>query len=155
MRGLGVIEYANPLALVKPLKIQERELSWLTNEQIAELLTEIRRACDNPHVEIITLICLATGARWSEAEKLKPTGLRNAVITFSGTKSERSGQCLFRLSWKPRSLVIGSNTVSQIRPSLHSVELWPERPFSYRKGRRHTRFGIPSRVTLFRTAGTS
>lgn len=41
----------------------------------------------NPHVEIITLICLATGARWSEAEKLKPTGLRNAVITFSGTKS--------------------------------------------------------------------
>lgn len=87
LRGLGVIDYANPLALVKPLKIQERELSWLTNEQIAELLTEIRRACDNPHVEIITLICLATGARWSEAEKLKPTGLRNAVITFSGTKS--------------------------------------------------------------------
>jgi integrase len=40
-----------------------------------------------PHVEIITLICLAIGARWSEAEKLKPTGLRNAVITFSGTMS--------------------------------------------------------------------
>jgi integrase len=59
----------------------------MTNEQVAELLTEIRRACDNPHVEIITLICLATGARWSEAEKLKPTGLRNRVITFSGTKS--------------------------------------------------------------------
>lgn len=47
----------------------------------------IRDRCDNPHVEIITLICLATGARWSEAEKLKPTGLRNGVITFSGTKS--------------------------------------------------------------------
>lgn len=84
---MGVIEYANPLALVKPLKIQERELSWLTNDQIAELLETIRSGCDNPHVEIITLICLATGARWSEAEKLKPTGLRNAVITFSGTKS--------------------------------------------------------------------
>ncbi|WP_237046473.1 hypothetical protein [Aquipseudomonas alcaligenes] len=34
-----------------------------------------------------TLAGLATGARWSEAEKLKPTGLRNGVITFSGTKS--------------------------------------------------------------------
>lgn len=87
LRGLAVIKYENPLALVKPLKIQERELSWLTNEQIAELLESIRNGCDNPHVEIITLICLATGARWSEAEKLKPTGLRNGVITFSGTKS--------------------------------------------------------------------
>ena len=87
LRGLGVITYANPLALVKPLKIQERELSWLTTEQINELLQVIRDRCDNPHVEIITLICLATGARWSEAEKLKPTGLRNGVITFSGTKS--------------------------------------------------------------------
>lgn len=72
---------------MKPLKVQERELSWLTTEQIAELLEEIRRGCDNPHVEIIALICLATGARWSEAEKLKPTGLRNGVITFSGTKN--------------------------------------------------------------------
>ncbi|WNF47722.1 tyrosine-type recombinase/integrase [Pseudomonas sp. SG20056] len=87
LRGLGVITYANPLALGKPLKIQERELSWLTAEQISELLQVIRDRCDNPHVEIITLICLATGARWSEAEKLKPTGLRNGVITFSGTKS--------------------------------------------------------------------
>jgi integrase len=89
LRGLGVIDYANPLELVKPLRIQERELSWLTNEQISELLEVIRTRCDNPHVEMITLICLATGARWSEAEKLKPTGLRNGVITFSGTKSGR------------------------------------------------------------------
>lgn len=87
LRGLSVIDYANPLALVKPLKIQERELSWLTTEQIAELLETIRSGCDNPHVEVITMICLATGARWSEAEKLKPTGLRNGVITFSLTKS--------------------------------------------------------------------
>lgn len=54
LRGLGVITYANPLALVKPLKIQERELSWLTTEQIRELLEVIRNRCDNPHVEIIT-----------------------------------------------------------------------------------------------------
>lgn len=87
LRGLGVIDYANSPALVKPLKVQERELSWLTTEQIAELLEQIRSGCNNSHVEIIALICLATGARWSEAEKLKPTGLRNGVITFSGTKS--------------------------------------------------------------------
>jgi integrase len=69
------------------LKIQERELSWRTTPQIAELLDSIRTGCDNPHVEPVVLICLATGARWSEAEKLKPTSVRNGVITFSGTKS--------------------------------------------------------------------
>lgn len=68
LRGLGVIDYPNPLELVKPLRVQERELSWLTNQQIAELLQAIRSGCDNPHVEIIVLICLATGARCSEAE---------------------------------------------------------------------------------------
>ncbi|MCQ4232386.1 tyrosine-type recombinase/integrase [Pseudomonas stutzeri] len=87
LRGLAVIKYENPLALVKPLKIQERELSWLTNEQIAELLESIRNACDNPHVELVATICLATGARWSEAEKLQPGSIRNGVITFSRTKS--------------------------------------------------------------------
>ena len=33
------------------------------------------------------MICLSTGARWSEAEKSGPTSVRNGVITFSGTKS--------------------------------------------------------------------
>ncbi len=87
LRGLGVIKYENPLALVKPLKIQERELSWLTNEQIAELLESIRNGCDNPHVELVAMICLATGARWSEAERLQLGSIRNGVITFSKTKS--------------------------------------------------------------------
>jgi len=36
-------------------------VALLTNEQIAELLHAIRSGCDNPHVEIIVLICLATG----------------------------------------------------------------------------------------------
>lgn len=76
LRGLAVIKYENPLALVKPLKIQERELSWLTNEQIAELLESIRNGCDNPHVELVAMICLATGARWSEAERLQPGSIR-------------------------------------------------------------------------------
>lgn len=33
------------------------------------------------------MICLSTGARWSEAEKSGPTSVRNGVITFSGTKN--------------------------------------------------------------------
>lgn len=87
LNSLGVIDYPNPLASVKRLKLQERELSWLSKEQIVELLESIRLRCVNPHVEVIALICLATGARWSEAQDLKPSGLRNGVITFGRTKS--------------------------------------------------------------------
>ncbi|HCP05267.1 MAG TPA: integrase, partial [Pseudomonas sp.] len=72
---------------MKPLRLQERELSWLTEDQIAELMEAIREGCDNPHVEPVVMICLSTGARWSEAEKSGPTSVRNGVITFSGTKS--------------------------------------------------------------------
>lgn len=89
LRGLGQIDYANPLELVKPFRIEERELSWLTSEQITVLLGAIRAGCDNPHVEPITLICLATGARWSEAEGMVPTRLRNSAVTFSKTKSSK------------------------------------------------------------------
>jgi integrase len=89
LRGLGQIDYSNPLELVKPFRIEERELSWLTSEQIGILLDAIRSGCDNPHVEPITLICLATGARWSEAEGLVPSRLRGGAVTFSKTKSSK------------------------------------------------------------------
>jgi len=89
LRGLGQIDYANPLELVKPFRIEERELSWLTDDQVSILLDTIRKHSDNPHVEPITLLCLATGARWSEAEGLAPTRLRDGLVTYSKTKSSR------------------------------------------------------------------
>lgn len=87
LRDLGQIDFENPLVGVKPLRLQERELSWLTNEQIAELLDAIRNGCENPHTELVTLLCLATGARWSEAEKLTPNRLQGNIVTYAGTKS--------------------------------------------------------------------
>lgn len=89
LRGLGQIDYQNPLELVKPFRIEERELSWLTDDQISILLEAIRKHSDNPHVEPITMLCLATGARWSEAEGLTPARLRNGAVTYSKTKSSR------------------------------------------------------------------
>ncbi|MCY1200628.1 Tyrosine recombinase XerC [compost metagenome] len=43
--------------------------------------------CENLHTELVTLICLATGARWSEAENLTPNRLQGNVVTFARTKS--------------------------------------------------------------------
>jgi site-specific recombinase XerD len=87
--ALDQVNYENPLSKVKPLKLQQIELSWLTQDQIQELLDVIRSrsAGANPHLELIVLVCLATGARWSEAESLKPSSVRNCSVTFSNTKN--------------------------------------------------------------------
>lgn len=78
----------NPIAKVRAFKIPERELSFLSTEQIRELLDELNRA-KNEHVCLISKICLATGARWSEAENLRRTQVRNGLIQFALTKSKK------------------------------------------------------------------
>lgn len=87
---LEMIDYENPLAKLDMIKLDERELSWLTHEQIAKLLATIESFSKNPHVLILTKICLATGARWGEAERLKPRHVRDGKVTFVNTKSRKS-----------------------------------------------------------------
>ncbi|KAG0750925.1 hypothetical protein G6F24_014806 [Rhizopus arrhizus] len=43
LHQLGEIDYANPLQRVKLLKLQERELTWLAEEQIRTLFKAIRK----------------------------------------------------------------------------------------------------------------
>lgn len=87
LKALEVIAYDNPIKSVKPLSIRERELSFLSSAQIDELLESIRSGSVNPHLEPIVLICLATGARWSEAQSVKPSSIQKNVITFATTKN--------------------------------------------------------------------
>lgn len=84
------IDYPNPLSKVRPIKIAERELSFLTVDQIIELLDVIRDTSHNPHVLLITKICLATGCRWGEAEGLHRRNVKNGTITFTDTKSNKN-----------------------------------------------------------------
>ena len=79
----------NPIAKVRSLKVSERELSYLTLDQIDLLLSELKQA-RNEHVYLITQVCLATGARWSEAEKLRRPQVRNGLIQFAMTKSKKT-----------------------------------------------------------------
>jgi integrase len=83
---LGYWTEENPLAKVRQFKIQQNELSYLTHEQIDLLLASLRDA-RNPHVHLITRVCLSTGARWSEAEELRQSQVRNGQIQFAKTKS--------------------------------------------------------------------
>lgn len=86
LRRLGHWKKPNPLADLRQFKIQEKELSFLTLVQIDQLLESLKQS-RNHHAIKITKICLSTGARWSEAEDLQVSQVRNSMIQFAGTKS--------------------------------------------------------------------
>lgn len=86
LRRLGQWNKPNPLAELRQFKVQERELSYLTTDQIEDLLSELHEG-KNRHAAMVAKVCLATGARWSEAESLETRHIRNGQIQFAGTKS--------------------------------------------------------------------
>ena len=87
LRRLGQWEGENPLASVRQFKESERELSFLTLAQISALLGALESAGD---ALLVAKVCLATGARWSEAEGLRPAQVRGGMVNFSGTKSGKN-----------------------------------------------------------------
>ncbi|MCY1279473.1 Tyrosine recombinase XerD [compost metagenome] len=89
LQRLGAWKADNPLALVRQLKTDETELSFLELPQIRQLLVECQ-ASRNPHTYPVALLCLATGARWGEAESLTRNAVRAAKVHFHRTKTGRS-----------------------------------------------------------------
>lgn len=85
LRRLGQWKEDNPLAKIRQFKITERELSFLSLKQIRALLDAL-----HGDALLIAQICLATGARWSEAEGLRVSQIRNGQLHFSGTKSGKN-----------------------------------------------------------------
>jgi len=81
--------HGNPLARVRALRVDETEMAYLDSDQITLLLDTLRtRRTD--HAWLITLLCLSTGARWSEAETLRAENVRSDRVTFVGTKSGKT-----------------------------------------------------------------
>ncbi|MBW0147498.1 phage integrase [Marinobacter arenosus] len=90
LNRLNEIDFDNPIRNVEMIRLDERELSWLTVEQIRHLLKTIEEVSKNPHVHLLTRICLATGARWGEAENLELRHVQEGKLTFVNTKSGKS-----------------------------------------------------------------
>lgn len=90
LNRLKEIDFENPFRHVESIRLDERELSWLTVEQIRHLLNTIEEFSQNPHVHLLTRIGLATGARWGEAENLQRRHVQEGKLTFVNTKSGKS-----------------------------------------------------------------
>lgn len=78
----------NPLANIRTFAERERELSFLSAEQIPLLLAECDKSTNN-HCGVVARLCLATGARWSEANNLPRHNLLPDRVIYSDTKNGR------------------------------------------------------------------
>lgn len=125
------IDYSNPLKSVRPIKISEKELSWLTSEQIKELLSTIDKT-GNQHVSLITRVCLSTGARWGEAEGLTAKNIRNGQVDFTDTKSGKN-----------RSIPINEDLFKQLEEHMSSHGRFFDCIKSFRKYLKTTSIKLP------------
>lgn len=89
LKRLGEWEAPNPLENVRQFRTEESEMAYLTGEQIDRLLKECRSSSAKD-LEMIVRVCLSTGARWGEAEKLKRSQISAGKITFIKTKGKRN-----------------------------------------------------------------
>ncbi|WP_374087279.1 tyrosine-type recombinase/integrase [Methylomicrobium lacus] len=83
---IGQWKKTNPVEKIRLLKIDEKELTYLTQDQIKQLMQAIEEG-ESEDLYLVVSICLATGARWSEAINLKRESVRNGIINYAGTKS--------------------------------------------------------------------
>lgn len=86
---LGAWVGKNPLASIRQIKTDQTELTFLSLPQIRQLLDECRQSTNN-HTYPVALLCLATGARWDEAESISRAALFGGKAHFHRTKNRQS-----------------------------------------------------------------
>lgn len=83
----GETSYESPFRSIRPIKVQEREMGYLEQDQIRAIFTELRERTTNPHALLVARLSLETGARWSEAESLTLDRVKPYQVIFDNTKS--------------------------------------------------------------------
>ncbi|WGL96692.1 phage integrase [Arsenophonus nasoniae] len=89
LKRLGEWNSENPLDGVRQFKEGDQELAFLYQDDIKQLLV----ACDdsnNKDLGYVVRLCLATGARWGEAQNLTQSQLIPYKVTFIQTKSSKN-----------------------------------------------------------------
>ncbi|MBH2774085.1 tyrosine-type recombinase/integrase [Serratia marcescens] len=89
LKRLGHWKLDNPLSNVRPFKSEEAELAYLEHEEIARLLEECLKS-RNDSTHGVARLCLATGARWDEAESVTTKQIKNLKVSFFKTKGNRN-----------------------------------------------------------------
>ncbi len=101
----GEWQHENPLLKVKKLKFDQQELTYLSTHEIKMLLLASKQS-SKATMQFVIRVCLATGARWSEAEQLKAEQIKNGLITYTKTKNGL-----------PRSVPVTEDLIKAINPT--------------------------------------
>ncbi len=89
LKRLSVIDYDSPVLTVRKLREAKTELSYLTGFQVERLRAQVDLTT-NGSLPFVVMICLVTGARWSEAEGLTLKNCINQGFQFVDTKNGHS-----------------------------------------------------------------
>jgi integrase len=89
LKRLTVIDYDSSILDVRKLRETKTELSYLTKDQLDRLMVEVNQST-NESLQYVVLVCLVTGARWSEAEGLTLSNCINQGFQFVDTKNGQS-----------------------------------------------------------------
>jgi len=84
----GQFEGKNPFSTIKKIRAHQPKTTFLSTEQIEKLFSYIKKSDSDAY--LISLICLATGGRWGEAQNLSYSDLNNTSLTYHNTKSKKS-----------------------------------------------------------------
>jgi integrase len=98
---------SNPLRTVDKLLFRERELSFLSLEEVKKLLAELERG-RNKDALLAAKVCLATGARWSEVMSLSAATVGKERVTFLQTKNN-----------EPRTIPMSQELCAELRMRLN------------------------------------
>lgn len=123
LKRVGVWKGENPFSTLRQFKVQERELSFLTADQIQNLLTRLS-VSDGSDALLVAKVCLSTGARWSEAEELRRSQIRNSQIHFSQTKSGKNRSVPISSSLESELIAHGDGAPGRLFQDSYGAFRW-------------------------------
>ena len=86
---LGAWHGENPILAIRQMKTDQTELQFLSLDDVKKLLSECQKST-NTHCYPVALLCLATGARWDEAESLPRHAVYGGKVHYHKTKNGQS-----------------------------------------------------------------
>jgi integrase len=102
---LDEINYSSPINKVKKIKITQKRLRYLSDDEITRLLGVLEG-----NTLIATKLCLSTSARWGEVNRLEPNQLVGNKLTLNSK------------STKQRTIPISKELAKSINPPLMASE---------------------------------
>lgn len=120
---------AKPFNLIKKLPMPEREVRFLSFDEISALLYTCSQSSNEDLLPVVKL-CLSTGARFGEANDLQAQHVRNGAVHFTETKNGLNRTVPIKdelanllLSDRPKSGALFSNCWNVYKTALAKAKI--------------------------------